>query len=408
MNRRNFIKGSVLGASCLSFSNSMNGADIPEDKAVIWVWLGGGISQIELLNPLPDAPSEIRSVRGSVKAKGGYLLGGDFVNLAGIGDKLSIVRSFHHRDGNHDTATHYVGNANFQIPNQGQSWPHHGAIIARKFGANNPKNGMPHYVKIDKIVYDDAAFLGTGFMGYDADQLGIKNMFPNVEAERFAKRVKFMQSVDSVSGGQNKQTLYKNWIDLKGQTVEIIQGSAAKAFDLSKEKPENLAFFDTEKNSFGKNCLLATRLVENGAKFVNITHNGWDMHADISKGFEARGKELDVYLTKLIQHLENKGILDKTLVIVASEFSRTPKISLNNGREHFPATNSLIFAGGGFEHGRAIGSTTKNGDSVIDNPFTPPDLSYTILNYFGIDKFEVVDNSGRPRNLVPEGKCILT
>lgn len=401
-NRRNFLKASILGASSLAFSNSLNGDEITNDKSVIWVWLGGGISSQEFINPSPNSPIEFRSVRGHVKAKSGYELGADFENLAAIGDKLSIVRSFSHRDANHDTATHFVNNSQFQIPNQGQSWPHHGSVIAKRFGPNNNKNGMPIYVKIDKIVYDDAAFLGTAYMGYDADQLGIKNMFPNVENTRFNNRVKFMNMIDkNGSTGDNKQKLYTDWTDLKRQTVDIINGTAAKAFDIDKEEKKYLDYFDVGKSQFGKNCLLAARLVENGAKFVNITHGGWDMHADISKGFENRGRDLDNYLSKLIIHLEGKGILDKTLIVVASEFSRTYRINQNAGRDHFPGTNSLMFAGGGYNHGRVIGSTNKECSAVVDNPFNPEDLAYTIYKYFGIDKFDVMDIQGRPRHLVP-------
>lgn len=397
--RRDFLKASIFGASVLSFSEIVNAQNSDNGKSVIWVWLGGGISTQEFINPLPESPIEFRSVRGHVKAKGGYELGADFENLAAIGDKLSVVRSFSHRDANHETATHFVNNSQFQIPNQGQSWPHHGSVIAKRFGPNSKKNGMPLYVKVNKIVYDDAAFLGTAYMGYDADQLGIKNMFPNVDGKRFNNRVAMMDLIDTQS--KNNQKLYTDWTDLKKQTVEIINGTAAKAFDIDKEEKKYLDYFDVAKSEFGKNCLLAARLVENGAKFVNITHNGWDMHADIAKGFENRGRDLDNYLAKLINHLEGKGILDNTLVIVASEFSRTYRINQNAGRDHFPGTNSLIFAGGGYNHGRVIGSTNKECSAVIDNPFNPEDLSYTICRHFGIDKFDVMDIQGRPRHLVP-------
>lgn len=404
INRRGFVAGSVAGLMC---SNAFGGNTIPEDKSVIWIWLGGGISQIELLNPLPDGPSECRSVRGHVEAKGGYLLGGDFVELAKIGNYLTVVRSMNHRDANHETATHWVNNSKFQIPNQGQSWPHNGAVIAKYYGNNNPKNGIPTFVKIDKIVYDDAAFLGTNYMGYDADQEGIKNMSPNVDRERFDRRIGLMKGIDGTRKAE-KGGMVESWNNLKGQTVGIITGSAGKAFNLQLESAAAKKNFDIDKNNFGKNCLLAARLVENGVKFVTLQHGGWDMHADISRGFQMRAPDLDMYLAKLIAHLEERGTLSKTLIVVASEFSRTYKVNLNAGRDHFPGTNSLIFAGGGFEHGRAIGETSKNGSEVVSNIFDPEDLAFTIYDHFGMKKpFDVMDIQGRPRNLIPDGKNIL-
>lgn len=406
VNRRNFLKASIVSASSLSFANNVFGNEIAEDKSVIWVWLGGGASQQEITNPLPESPIEFRSVRGHVNAKGGYQLGGDFEKLAAIGDKLTVVRSFSHRDANHETATHYVNNSYFQVPNSPQGYPHLGSVISKRFGPNNQNNGIPIYVKIDKIVYDDAAFLGNKYNGYDCDTLGIKNMFPNVEMERFNRRVKFMKTVDG-KDSESKQKLYKDWTDLKSQTVEIVTGSAAKAFDINKEEKRYLDYFDVEKSQFGKNCLLASRLVENGAKFVTLVNNSWDHHSDISKAFAIKGPELDTYLSKLITHLEVRGLLDKTLVVVASEFSRTPKVNSLGGKDHFCNTNSLIFAGGGFNHGKVVGATSKDASSVIDNPFNPEDLAYTIYNYFGIDKMDVVDIGGRPRHLVPDAKSIL-
>jgi len=408
LNRRTILKSGLgLGAS-LMCQNNIFGQNIKSDKSVIWIWLNGGASSIEFINPLPDAPSEIRSVRGNVKAKGGYLLGGDFNELAKIGDKLTVVRSMFHRDANHETATHWVNNSKFQIPNQGQSWPHNGAVVAKYFGSNNTKNGIPNFVKIDKIVYDDAAFLGATYMGYDADQEGIKNMRPNVESDRFKRRVDIMNTIDSHRKNE-KGGLTDNWSNLKEQTVNIINGSAGKAFDISKEKDSYLREFDVGKNNFGKNCLLAARLVENGVKFVTIQHGGWDMHSDISNGFATRGVELDKYVAALIQNLEARGVLDKTLVVLASEFSRTYKLnsSASQGRDHFAGANSVVFAGGNFSHGKVVGSTSKNGSEVVESPFSPEDLTFTILSHFGISKLDIIDIQGRPRSLVPDGKLML-
>lgn len=390
MNRRDFL----LGTTALALSPTISIADIEKgETSVIFLFLGGGISQIEFINPIPDAPVEFRSTRGHIKHKDGFLLGGDFGDWVNI--PMAVVRSFHHRDANHETATQWVMTSEANFPNRSPNWPSYGATLTRSIGTNG-RNGIPNYVKLNKIEGDGPAFLGSQYMGYDANEDGVKNLFLNVSQEQFNQRKRILEQIDRDIRRENLP-LYRDWRDLKNQAISIIEGEAARAFDLNLESPEVLAEY---KTGFGKDVLRAIRLIEGGTRFVTLNHPGWDMHGDISNGFQNRAPELSFYVAKLYSELEKRGLLEKTLVVISSEFGRTSRINQTVGRDHQATTNSLVFMGGNTQS-RVIGTTDQTASSVIDQSVGPKDLAWTIFNFLHLDKhFEIMDIEGRPRQLI--------
>lgn len=407
MNRRTFLSSSSLALFPLLFNSKLSAKDIPNDKSVIWIFLSGGISATEFINPVPEAPVEFRSTRGFVNTKSGYLLGGDFQKMAAISDKLTVVRNFHHRDANHASATQWVNTSKPAVPNQGQKWPSIGSVVIKKFGSNSPHNGIPHYVKLNKLEGDDAAFLGASFAGYDADQEGVKNMFPRIAENRFDTRVRLMKMIDEQTS-QPSQNMYNSWSDIKSQSIEIIKGSASKAFDINLEREDWKRKFNIEKDGFGKQCLNAARMVEAGVKWVNISSGNWDNHSDISNAFDRQAPSLDSGIANLIENLEERGVLDKTLVVITSEFSRTPRINANSGRDHSPSLNTLVLAGGGINHGKVIGETDNKASVVIGKEYNPENLACSIFNWFNMGKdYTITDNSGRPQHLIPDKEFIF-
>ena len=398
MKRRDFIK--TIGASTILFNSNLvaDTSARKNEKSVIMIYLSGGISATDFINPIPDAPVAYRSNRGSVKTKSGFLLGGDFQALANISENLSVVRNMNHRDANHESATGWVMTSEPHFQANEQKWPSYGAVAGYVHGTNNPVNGIPTYVKTNTIRYDDAAWIGSKYMGYDADAEGLKSMKINVPQTQFQKRLKMLSLLESNFDKTYGDELAREWVDLKEQAVNVIQGEASKAFDLSLEPDAALRQYGMATSSFGKNLLMSRRLVEYGARFVTVNYGGWDMHSDVSGGFARRGPELDKYVTVLIKDLKQRGMLDNTLIVICSEFSRTPKINTNAGRDHYPRINSLVFAGGGYDHGRVIGKTDKNATEVDGNPYGPEDMGNTILHHLGVDKnLQVTDNAGRPR-----------
>ena len=390
MLRRTFLKSVALGAGATYCTPSM-AAKPDNEKSVISIHLQGGISAVDFINPIPDAPPEFRSSRGSVDA-GGFLLGGDFRQMATLGDNMTIVRSMKFKDANHQTATMAHMTSHFHVPNAGQREPSFGSLIAREYLPNSPKSGIPHYVKLRNIDGDDAAWLGIRYNGYDADDEGVKNMglHNGVDSKRFDTRLKMMSIIDDTA---NLPGLGTDWTDLKNMAVNIIRGDAAEAFDLSQEP--NSIYGDSR---FGKDLLLARRLVERGTKYVSLNSNaGWDNHSNIDAAFAQNAPGLDNGISTLITDLKQRGLLDNTLVILWSEFSRT-KINMNGGRDHNPNTNTLVLFG---KHGKGvIGQTDDHGLVSMGDTYSPSDLAWTIGDHMGLDKrLTIKDNSDRPRHV---------
>jgi len=404
MNRRIFNKTLITGGSSILLSPTISIANAKQDKqekSVIFVFLSGGISATEFINPIPNAPLDFRSIRGFAEAKGGYLLGGDFKNLASIGNELTVVRNFHHRDANHSSATHVIMTSEPGFQSSDQKWPSHGSLLSHELGPLDINRGIPNYVRTRPIQYDESAWLGATYIGMTADENGVGNLFPRVPEDRFDRRMEVMRTISKQSN--LKGPIAEGWYDLKNQAVDIIKGSAGVAFDLSKETPENIAKYNAKNSTFGKDLLLARRLVQAGVKYVTVSNGGWDNHNNINDAFDRKGPELDKSLFVLLNDLKGLGLLDNTLIVVTSEFSRTPKINNSAGRDHWSGLNSLIFAGGGYEHGKVIGKTDANASVVDGKSYNPKDLSWTIMNHFGIKKdLVIVDNSSRPRHMFDE------
>lgn len=394
MQRRTFLKigGGILGSSILpAFADSQQ-----KNKSVIFLWLGGGASHIETFDPKPDAPIEIRSTTGFISNKG-IELGGSFNNLIKHADKLNIVRSFSHTNNNHSTATHWVMTGTNLLdnnPNAAQKEPSYGSIVSNLSSKNY--DGMPNYVRVNKIEYDNAAWLGVQFAPYDARGEGVDNLRLKVGNDRFTDRRSLLTNLEKDRG---------SWSTIQNEAYNVLTGRAAEAFDLTKE---NEAIRNKYKGDLGTNLLLAKRLVERGTKFVTIHHGGWDMHSDIKKGFDSRATDLDYNLSTLVSDLYDEGVNKDVMIIVTGEFGRTYRINATAGRDHFSRISPLLFIGGDYQTGRIIGESSKDAAEPITQPFTPNDVTKTIFNHFGFDeRVQRIDTAGRPRYFVNEGSKII-
>lgn len=396
MNRRNFL--STLGATYVA-GNLSYSMEPKDDKSVIFIFLSGGISAIDFINPVPDAPLEVRSNRGAIKIHNGEVIGGDFTNLAKQSKDWTFVRSYHHRDNNHESATYWsmTGEPNFR--SKEDNWPSYGSMVSNQKGFSN--KGVPTYVQTQRITGDGPAWLGAGHMGYRTDLQGIENLKPKFTKDQLRRRLHITDAIE-----KNKNHLPKEWVDLREKAVDVIYGQAAAALNLENEPAVDK--YSAKTSAFGRDCLLARRLVQAGSSFVTVTNGGWDMHQGISQGFERKAPELDNILTILLDDLKEHGILDKTLIVVTSEFSRTFKINRDAGRDHMSSCNSLLFAGGGFDHGNVIGKTNATANEVVEDEFSPKDLAWTLGNYFGMNKELVLhDHVNRPRPMFQDAKVII-
>ena len=399
INRRNLIK---LGAGTFVAGNVT--ATYAEEKnkdetAVLFVFLNGGASHIETFNPVPYAPADRRSVTGAIKTNvAGVEIGGLFKELAKRTNKIVIPRAFGHRDQNHASSVHWVvtGEANFGAGTSSK-WPSHGSMMSRYHGPNT-EDGLPHYVKIGGFAHDDAAWLGGKYMGFDATKEGRKDLQLLGNSDAFKKRLYALDIIDKGFTARNQQ-LAKDWSALREQSVDIILGSASEAFRVENDKDYN----SFKEHSFGSDSLTAIRLLEAGSKFVTLNLGGWDMHQNIGNALSNTQVVLDTYLAKIMDTLEARGMYERVMLVVTSEFGRTPKVNANQGRDHFGKLAPLMISCGSYDMGRTIGQTTTSADDFEDGRTTPEDLSWTIFDHLNMEKkTRYTATDGRPHYIVKE------
>ena len=403
--RRNFMKvGGISAALSAIGLTDIQGEDSPtclppNDKSVIWVWLGGGATQVETFDPKPEAPDNVRAVNGWVKTTGGYHIGADWSDLATVGDKMTVVRSFAHGNASHRTGTHWVMTGHNSTDNTPQSPaydPSYGSMAASAYGTNNPITGMPAYVRVNNITYDGGAWLGSDYKPYDATGEGVKNLQLKINKDQFLGRQDLLSSLDNLQDGAG----------LRDQSYNMLLGNIASAFDVKKEDPKTM---ETYGKGIGEQLLLARRLAERGTKFITVQYGGWDMHSNISAALKGKVPAIDKALTALINDIHNKGLNKDIMIVVTGEFGRTYKINANAGRDHWPKLSPLMISGGDFDMGYAVGASTSKAEEPKTDPVNPQNLTATLLKHFGVDQHtQRLDMGGRPRYFVDVGtKSIL-
>ena len=411
MNRRFFSKMCcALPFSYILSSGSLSSYSDDQqqknNKSIIFVFLSGGISVADSFVVRPTTIDEYAPVNGVIQTNSGFLLGANFPNLAKISNKLSIVQNYKTYDGNHSTATAYsmTGKPAFGLA-EGMSAkePSVGSLVSYVFGTNSEKNGLPTYVKLNRNIHDGNAWLSSKYMGFEATDDGVKTLKINSTPEQFVRRNIMVNDIENGNGRDDHY--FKEWSSLRNQARDIVMGDAAQSFNLEKEDKKWIEKYNADKGGFGKNCLLARRLIQSGSRIVSIEHGGWDMHADIAAGFNNRSVDLDKYLSVLTEDLESKGMLDDTMIVITSEFSRTKK-NISNGRDHNPNIAAATFITNNAKG--LIGECDKYALVAEGNPFGPKDLFWTMFNYLGVSKnLTIVDSLKRPRHIFNEDDRVI-
>ena len=405
MRRRDFIK---VGATTFAIGNvtaSYADESKKDDTAVLFLFLGGGASHIETFNPIPLAPADRRSVTGSIGTNvAGVEIGGLFKELAKRTNKIAIPRAFGHRDQNHASAVHWVvtGEANFGTGSSSK-WPSFGSMMSKHHGVNTD-DGLPTYVKLGQYEHNGAAWLGGKYTGFDATREGRKDLQLLGKSEDFQRRLHALNVIDSGFIAREQQ-MARDWSDLRNQSVDIILGNGSKAFRFENDKD-----YDKFKDAtLGQDALTAIRLLEAGSKFVSLSYGGWDMHTNIATSLQTKQVELDHYLAKIMDTLEARGMYERVMLVVTSEFGRTPKVNANQGRDHFGKLSPLMISCGSYEMGRTIGTSSPNADDFDQGRSTPEDLAWTIYDHLNMPRnARYTATDGRPHSLVKdESKNIL-
>jgi len=420
--RRWLLQAGLAGMGTVSLAPWMNlGAQAaPANsgrRAVILFWLSGGPSHIDMWDPKPNAPSEIRGPYGVIPTRLPGVQFGEHLPLqASIADKLSIIRSVDCSASNHTPITMQAGNPLARRTNDGRDgggYPSMGSIAAKFRGSNSAE--MPAFVGLANTWTSDvweAGDMGSRYAPVKGHELAGKFAMPSgVTVPRLQDRDTLKQQLDRF-GRQldNNRTLDR--VDrFTRQAYEMVRsGNVQQAFDLGQESDATRQAYG--KESIGEKALLARRLVEAGVTFVLVS-GAWgyfDHHGDqvrwggIEKGLTPLLPRVDRTLHTLIQDLEQRGLLDSTLVMMMGEFGRSPVINKDAGRDHWTNVMSMLMAGGGLQHGQVIGSTDARGGAINTDAVRPQDLAATTFKHLGIDLHAHWTNSrGRPIPIVAEG-----
>lgn len=379
-------------------------------KSVIFIFLPGGMAHQESFDPKPYAPVEYRGPLGSIPTNvEGVRVGELWKHTAQVADKLAICRSMSHGEAAHERGTHNMFTG--YRPSPALQYPSMGSVVAHEFG---PRNNLPPYVCIPN---QPNVYAGTGYLSssYAAFSLGADpasgnfrvrdlNLPGGVDEQRFSRRRRMLDVVND----HFRQKEASDALDAVDSFYErayamISSPKAREAFDLSKEDDKTRDQYG--RNAAGARLLLARRLVEAGVRFVTTTYGGWDMHNNVENSMKSQVPAFDQAYATLIRDLENRGMLDSTLVCIATEFGRTPKINSNAGRDHWPKVFSVVLAGGGIKRGIVYGSSNATASEPDEKPLNVADWATTIYHCMGIvaDK-ELMAPGPRPIEIVDGGK----
>lgn len=369
-------------------------------KHVIFLELRGGMSHIDTFDPKTGAgkgPGE------PLSAKGDFQVTSFLPQTAKIGDKISVIRSMTAKVGVHASAaylmrTGFEQRGSIQHPTLG-AWAQHFL-------------GVSHKTLPSSVAVNRSSNHGNGWFPAAYSPLPILNPTDGlmdtksiVKEETASKRAALLAQLDRGFSAQSSDENVRAYNDFYETTFQLMKSADLKAFDLAAEPAATRARYG--KSKFGQGCLLARRLIENGVRFVEVSSEGWDMHATLEDRLADRGGEFDTVFATLIQDLEAKGLLDTTLVAVTTEFGRKPSFE-GGGRGHHPIAFSCVLAGGGVKRGYVHGATDAKGYAPASEGVSPSSLHATIAHAAGLPvQTDIITPSGRPMQVGNKAKPVI-
>jgi hypothetical protein len=385
-------------------------------KSCILIWLDGGPSHYETFDPKPAAPIEFRGQFDPVATNvPGVFFSEHLKRLASIMDKMAIVRSIRHDQGNHGAGNHYMmTGAPPRIPVGCGAFvsfhPSLGSVVASEKGA---PAGMPAYFSIPSMSRSGGPnFLGAKYAPFvvadNPNSPGFRVRDVAIPAElsegRFDSRKEIRTQVDRMLRINEKAAADPVLAQDEHyqQSFELIASKEAQAaFDIGRE-PERVRE-QYGRDAFGQRALLARRLVEAGVPFITLYSGGWDDHTKLFSSFQKRLPPFEASIAALIEDLHQRGMLESTIVTVLGEFGRTPQINKDAGRDHWSNAMSVLFAGGGTPGGQVVGATDAKGFAAIERVLSPENFASTIYAKLGIDPGKILyAPNGRPNHLVSD------
>lgn len=417
LNRRNFLHVGAVGALGLTLDQYLRlqaadpaPAKKPKAESCIHIFMPGGQAHQESWDPKPFAPVEYRGQMGTVQTKlEGVVFNECLPKTAALADKITVARAMTHGEAAHERGTHNMFTG--YRPSPALTFPSMGSVISHELGV---RNNLPPYVAVPSMPTN---FAGSGYLsssyapfslGSDPASAGFRvqdlSLPGGVTPDRFATRRSMLDAVNAHFAGKEKSDNLDAMDSFYQRAYGLISSEKARAaFDIDKE--DKKLRDDYGRNAAGQRLLMARRLVESGVRFVTLTYGGWDLHGNIADGTKSQLPAFDQAFAALLTDLQTRGLLDSTLIMISSEFGRTPKINGTAGRDHWPKVFSVVLAGGGIKKGSIYGKSDATASEPDEDALTVEDLAHTVYHCLGIDATKKLMSPGnRPIDIVREGK----
>ena len=416
--RRDFLKAGALGFGGLTLGGYLNMAHAGRvagsatAKRAIFINLAGGMSHMDTFDMKPDAPDTHRGEFQPIQtALPGLSICEHLPETAKVMDRVTLLRGVSHSLAAHQLGSEYVNTGNRPLPSL--EFPGYAAVVNKELGgpADLPKAvSIPNSAQRPGYLGVQYAPLSTGGVPQMGKPFAVRGveLSRGVTVEDVRGRDRLLNRLDTAFGEFARQDQLLAGLDrFSEQALSMMTSPRSReAFDTSREPAEIAERFGPTK--FGQSCLLATRLVESGVPFVSVTFGGWDTHNDGFTRLKEKMPEFDVGYAALIRTLEERGLLDDTVVLCTGEFGRTPKIDTNRvGRNHYPRAMFMLMAGGGVARGRLVGASDALGEGPLERAITPDDVAATFYHCLGIDRTkEYQTDTGRPVMIVRDGAVL--
>lgn len=382
------------------------GARVPTARHVIYLNMAGAMSHLDTFGPKPDAPDIQGPTKSISTSADGVILSENLPKTAQLMHLGSIIKTMNTSQGAHEQASYLMHT----------SYLKRGTIVHPTFGSWVSKLSGPINRTIPSNIKIGGGGGGAGFLESKYGALPINNpkdglanskMAQYLDQEHFQSRISIAEQLNENFATQFPQKQVRAYADLYKDAIKLMNSSDLNAFDITKESESTTQLYG--ESNFGKGCLLASRLVSNGVRYVEVTRGGWDTHDNNFERVAANCADIDQALSGLLFDLNRKGLLSETLVVLTSEFGRTPKINGRDGRDHWPYCFTAFLAGGGVKGGTTYGETDKTGRSPVEGkPVKPADLNATIAYALGLPLNDVqYSPSGRPFTIAHKGQPLF-
>jgi uncharacterized protein (DUF1501 family) len=403
-------------------------------RGTIFIMLEGGMSHLDSWDPKPNAPAEIRGEFGTIATTVAGLRIGEYLpRLARQAHRCNLIRSVHcdarndHSPGMHLLLTGWENtNAGVALETTNRLHPAQGSVLARVLGCASPA-GVPRFVALPRtrqisgqVRYAGPAFLGPGCEAFETGEAPAAARLPmqlppslalarDLPLSRLNDRQGLRQALDRLNATLDRAAAAGRMDAQYQRALHILSGQQmAGALDLQREPVALRERYGNHR--VGQSLLLARRLVECGVRYVLVDpygNNDWDTHTENFRGHKALLPPMDQAVAALLDDLDQRGLLDEVVVVLASEMGRSPRISGQAGRDHWTHAYSVMIAGGGLSRGQVLGETTSKGEWPGRRPVTVPEILATVYHRLGIDPNTILhDEQGRPVAILPEPRPI--